>query len=64
MLGEKKQSDLNTSLSNHYENSEMVEVDGSAHGTIRQSFKYFHETEHSMHGPKGEERTQLVPYFL
>lgn len=32
--------------------------------TIRQSFKFFHETENSQHGPKGEERAQLVPYFL
>ncbi len=32
--------------------------------SIRQSFKFFHETEHSQHGPKGEERAQLVPYFL
>ena len=31
---------------------------------IRQSFKFFHETENSVHGPKGEERSQLVPYFL
>uniref|UniRef100_A0A7S2RJW0 Serine/threonine specific protein phosphatases domain-containing protein n=1 Tax=Eucampia antarctica TaxID=49252 RepID=A0A7S2RJW0_9STRA len=31
---------------------------------IPQSFKFFHETEHSQHGPKGEERAQLVPYFL
>jgi diadenosine tetraphosphatase ApaH/serine/threonine PP2A family protein phosphatase len=33
-------------------------------GGLGQSFKYFHETEHSQHGPKGEERAQLVPYFL
>jgi len=68
MLGENtKQSDWNHNnsvSSNRFENQEMVEVDGSVQGTIRQSFKYFHETEHSMHGPKGEERTQLVPYFL
>jgi len=31
---------------------------------IKQSFKFFHDTEHSMHGPKGEERSHLVPYFL
>lgn len=28
------------------------------------SFKFFRETEHSVHGPAGEERSQLVPYFL
>ena len=31
---------------------------------IRQSFKFFQETEHSQYGSKGEERAQLVPYFL
>jgi len=31
---------------------------------LKQSFKFFRETEHSMHGPKGEERAQMVPYFL
>jgi len=33
-------------------------------GTIPQRFKFFKETVHSVHGPKGEERAQLVPYFL
>jgi serine/threonine-protein phosphatase 6 catalytic subunit len=33
-------------------------------GSIPQRFKFFRETEHSVHGPKGEERAQLVPYFL
>jgi len=33
-------------------------------GTIPQRFKFFKETQHSVHGPKGEERAQLVPYFL
>ena len=33
-------------------------------GAIRQSFKFFRETDQSVHGPKGEERSQLVPYFL
>ena len=37
---------------------------GGGGGGIRQSFKYFRETEQSVHGPKGEERAQLVPYFL
>ena len=55
--------------------NEIVEVEGDGPdglkggggggvGKIRQSFKYFRETEQSVHGPKGEERAQLVPYFL
>lgn len=50
--------------------NELVEFEGGENekgegrSTIRQSFKFFHETEHSVHGPKGEERAQLVPYFL
>jgi len=32
--------------------------------TISQRFKFFNETENSVYGPKGEERAQLVPYFL
>jgi hypothetical protein len=50
--------------------NEIVEVEGGGGGgedgggNIRQSFKYFRETEQSVHGPKGEERAQLVPYFL
>ncbi len=37
---------------------------GSGVGKIRQSFKYFGETEQLVHGPKGEESAQLVPYFF
>ena len=33
-------------------------------GTITQRFRFFHETDMSVHGPRGEERSQLVPYFL
>jgi serine/threonine-protein phosphatase 6 catalytic subunit len=33
-------------------------------GHIAQRFRFFRETEESMHGPKGEERARLVPYFL
>ena len=55
--------------------NEIVEVEGDGPdglkgrggggvGKIRQSFKYFRETEQSVHGPKGEVRAQLVPYFL
>lgn len=36
----------------------------SSDGRIQQSFKFFQETENSQHGPKGEERAHLVPYFL
>jgi hypothetical protein len=35
-----------------------------APGSILQRFKFFRETNQSVHGPKGEERAQLVPYFL
>jgi len=41
--------------------------DGGSEGTegaINQKFKFFHDTETSVYGPKGEERAQLVPYFL
>ena len=50
--------------------NEIVEVEGGngekgdGKVTLRQSFKFFRETEQSVHGPKGEERAQLVPYFL
>jgi len=33
-------------------------------GSIPQRFKFFRDTEQSVHGPKGEQRAQLVPYFL
>eukprot|EP00934_Nitzschia_sp_Nitz4_P004535 Nitzschia sp. Nitz4//scaffold151_size53849//41602//42648//NITZ4_006729-RA/size53849-snap-gene-0.33-mRNA-1//-1//CDS//3329537162//4525//frame0 len=33
-------------------------------GSIPQKFKFFQETPESVHGPRGEERAQLVPYFL
>ena len=35
-----------------------------APGTIQQRFKFFQDTEQSVYGPKGEERAQMVPYFL
>mmetsp|Transcript_29021 Transcript_29021/g.66439 ORF Transcript_29021/g.66439 Transcript_29021/m.66439 type:complete len:136 (+) Transcript_29021:1029-1436(+) len=31
---------------------------------LQQTFTHFTETDHSQHGPNGEERAQLVPYFL
>jgi hypothetical protein len=34
------------------------------HPEVTQRFKFFRETQHSVHGPKGDERAQLVPYFL
>lgn len=33
-------------------------------GSISQQFKFFRETKESVHGPRGAERAQLVPYFL
>lgn len=33
-------------------------------GSIPQKFQFFQETPESMHGPRGEKRSQLVPYFL
>lgn len=33
-------------------------------GSIPQRFQFFQETAESVHGPRGEERAQLVPYFL
>ena len=33
-------------------------------GSIPQRFRFFQETPESVHGPGGEERAQLVPYFL
>jgi hypothetical protein len=33
-------------------------------GSIPQRFQFFRETPESAHGPRGEERAQLVPYFL
>jgi hypothetical protein len=33
-------------------------------GSISQRFKFFKETTHSMHGPSGEARATMVPYFL
>jgi diadenosine tetraphosphatase ApaH/serine/threonine PP2A family protein phosphatase len=42
----------------------LEEYDGTVHGGLLQRFRFFHETDQSAHGPKGEERSQLVPYFL
>ncbi len=33
-------------------------------GSIPQRFQFFRDTPESVHGPRGEERAQLVPYFL
>jgi serine/threonine-protein phosphatase 6 catalytic subunit len=44
------------------ENNEASKLEGNP--AIPQRFKFFRETEHSVHGPKGEQRAQLVPYFL
>lgn len=48
----------------HYKVEEYTSNGGKFTPALRQSFKFFHETEQSQHGPKGEERAQLVPYFL
>lgn len=60
---EERTDDGNLEIS-QFHVEEYSGVDGQyAHG-LRQTFKFFRETEQSQHGPKGEERTQLVPYFL
>ena len=52
------------------ENNDNVDNDDEnvasegAEGHIAQRFKFFHDTEQSVHGPKGEERAHMVPYFL
>eukprot|EP00525_Craspedostauros_australis_P004042 CAMPEP_0198129306 /NCGR_PEP_ID=MMETSP1442-20131203/51380_1 /TAXON_ID= /ORGANISM="Craspedostauros australis, Strain CCMP3328" /LENGTH=364 /DNA_ID=CAMNT_0043789675 /DNA_START=198 /DNA_END=1292 /DNA_ORIENTATION=- len=38
--------------------------DPTGDGTIPQRFRFFKETTHSIHGPSGESRSQMVPYFL
>ena len=52
-----------TGRNNNQEEEEEEENTLITNG-ISQTFQFFHETEHSAHGPKGEERAQLVPYFL
>lgn len=48
----------------------VLEIGGPANenegfpGSIPQRFQFFQETPESVHGPRGEERAQLVPYFL
>ncbi len=53
------------SSSSQQESNEIVEENGAkgleGRPDIRQSFRFFHETEYSQHGPKGAERAQ---YFL
>ena len=41
-----------------------VENNSTSIANVRQRFKFFNETEQSQHGPKGDERAQLIPYFL
>jgi hypothetical protein len=43
--------------------NELPENEGFP-GSIPQRFRFFRETPESVHGPRGEERAQLVPYFL
>ena len=44
-------------------NNNNTPIEG-APGSIPQRFKFFRDNDHSVHGPNGEERAQLVPYFL
>lgn len=61
---EKSSLTYSPSVSSQQDN-EIVEENGAkgldGRAGIRQSFKFFHETEYSQHGPKGAERAQ---YFL
>jgi len=67
-IGENGEDEDDSGEEDVYE-TKLGEEEGSVGGgggdeTIRQRFKYFRETDHSVYGPKGEERAQLVPYFL
>ena len=63
--GDSKSSLTYLLSSSHQDSNEVVEENGAkgleARSDIRQSFKFFHETEYSQHGPKGAERAR---YFL
>ncbi len=60
-----EKSSLTYSPSSSQQENEIVEENGAkgldGRNSIRQSFKFFHETEYSQHGPKGADRVQ---YFL
>jgi len=65
VYGQYRDRQESSNVDNEFENgggSGAADSDGRP--AIRQSFKFFHETDQSVHGPSGEERAQLVPYFL
>lgn len=53
----------NASEANERASLDLEENEGFP-GSIYQRFRFFRETPESVHGPRGEERAQLVPYFL
>lgn len=57
-------SSANAMEENENGNGHKTDFSNDSSSSIRHSFKFFHETDQSQHGPKGEERVQLVPYFL
>ena len=54
----------NNNINNNNEMAVEEEPVYEGNPSIPQRFKFFRETVHSVHGPKGEDRAQLVPYFL
>jgi hypothetical protein len=44
--------------------NEFPDAEKHKNGLSAIEFSYFSETEHSIHGPRGEARSLLVPYFL
>ena len=59
--------DDETATNNNDNNKPSLSVAEGSHNInngMRQRFKFFKETEHSVYGPKGEDRANLVPYFL
>lgn len=56
-------STLDVSKNNRDQVTSSTEHEGYP-GSISQRFKFFRETNESVHGPGGSERAQLVPYFL
>ena len=52
-----------TTTTTNRKNTPLPSVEGVP-GSIPQRFKFFRDNDHSVHGPNGEERAQLVPYFL
>jgi serine/threonine-protein phosphatase 6 catalytic subunit len=61
-IGE-QQASLDSTSNNSNEGETKAENEGFD-GSIPQRFQFFKETAESVHGPRGEQRAQLVPYFL